>query len=633
MKRIKYIAFALFLILINVKGVEAEVCWKCSDGTYDWLSKWVAKCSNGSITVWTADNSKCGRDDNGNIIAACWVCSSNGDIRIWNKNSAAPDGTCPGGYVKNSSILQADCKTSSSGGSGGGTTNGTCYECNSQSGLYKWSTSIPNADSTCGGGWHTTNSNNCPNPSGGQSTEISRTRLWCHDSSKDMCSAGQAVYSVNYSDGTVKWICVTENSCSSSGGGSGSGTTLIEGCYLCNGIYSWTSAPGVGCSKASSYTTPSACNSANNSSCGGSSTIETVTITFDANGGSISSSTKIVKKGKAIGTLPTPTRSGYTFAGWYTAKSGGSKISTSTTVSKDTTYYAHWTAKSSSVTETVTVTFDANGGSVSSSTKKVEKGKAIGTLPTPTRSGYTFAGWYTAKSGGSKISTSTTVSKNTTYYAHWTANDSSTVEMVIVTFDANGGTASLSTKRIKKGKTIGTLPDAVRTDYEFEGWYTAKDGGNRVSSGTIVSKDVTYYAHWQKLEDEPSIVGVSADVEYVTVTFDANGGESSRSSVKIEKGKALGTLPSAARTGYDFAGWYTSQSGGTKVTTTTKITSDFTLYAHWIEKSAIIDDNIDDPGGNANTGDWWIYVVITGLIGSIIYSIYYFKNKEVKSTQ
>ena len=68
----------------------------------------------------------------------------------------------------------------------------------------------------------------------------------------------------------------------------------------------------------------------------------------------------------------------------------------------------------------VTVTFDGNGGTASKTTMTVEKGKAIGTLPTATRSGYTFNGWYTAKTGGTKISSSTTVSANTTYYAHWT---------------------------------------------------------------------------------------------------------------------------------------------------------------------------------------------------------------------
>ena len=71
---------------------------------------------------------------------------------------------------------------------------------------------------------------------------------------------------------------------------------------------------------------------------------------------------------------------------------------------------------------THTVTFDANGGSVSEGSRQVTEGSTIGTLPTPTRSGYTFKGWYTSKTGGTQISASTTINGTVTYYAQWTAN-------------------------------------------------------------------------------------------------------------------------------------------------------------------------------------------------------------------
>ncbi|WP_352399354.1 S-layer homology domain-containing protein [Anaerotignum sp.] len=68
-----------------------------------------------------------------------------------------------------------------------------------------------------------------------------------------------------------------------------------------------------------------------------------------------------------------------------------------------------------------TVTFNANGGTVSEASRSVAPGTAAGTLPTPTRSGrYSFNGWYTAASGGTQISAGTTVNANVTYYAHWT---------------------------------------------------------------------------------------------------------------------------------------------------------------------------------------------------------------------
>ena len=72
-----------------------------------------------------------------------------------------------------------------------------------------------------------------------------------------------------------------------------------------------------------------------------------------------------------------------------------------------------------------TVTFNANGGVVSPATRVVEKGGIVGTMPTPTRSGYSFVGWFTSASGGTKVTTATVVTGNVTYYAQWTKNDDS----------------------------------------------------------------------------------------------------------------------------------------------------------------------------------------------------------------
>ena len=105
--------------------------------------------------------------------------------------------------------------------------------------------------------------------------------------------------------------------------------------------------------------------------------------------------------------MATPTRTGYTFDGWYTAASGGTKITSSSTVStaSNHTLYAHWTAN------TYTVTYNVNGGNaLSTTTKSVTYDGTYGTLATPTRTGYDFSGWYTAASGGSKIESTTKVS-------------------------------------------------------------------------------------------------------------------------------------------------------------------------------------------------------------------------------
>ena len=77
------------------------------------------------------------------------------------------------------------------------------------------------------------------------------------------------------------------------------------------------------------------------------------------------------------------------------------------------------------------------------------------------------------------------------------------------------------------------------------------------------------YARWQKL--------------LCTITFDANGGTCTTSSMSVVPGNAYGTLPTPTRTGYAFAGWFTALSGGDLITETTvaEIYDDQTLFAHW----------------------------------------------------
>lgn len=147
----------------------------------------------------------------------------------------------------------------------------------------------------------------------------------------------------------------------------------------------------------------------------------TSTVTFDANGGAVSPASKKVTSGQTYGALPTPTRSGYEFFGWYDAKSGGSSVTSATKVTKtsDHTLYAHWNKLPTSVT----VTFDPNGGSVSTKAKDVYPGETYGELPVPVRSGFSFDGWHTAASGGTLITEQSTVdsASSHTLYAHWHA--------------------------------------------------------------------------------------------------------------------------------------------------------------------------------------------------------------------
>lgn len=69
---------------------------------------------------------------------------------------------------------------------------------------------------------------------------------------------------------------------------------------------------------------------------------------------------------------------------------------------------------------------------------------------------------------------------------------------VTVTFDPNGGTVSEGTRAVQRGQAIGALPSATKNLYSFEGWFTERDGGTKITSSTIINDDVTYFAHWSQ---------------------------------------------------------------------------------------------------------------------------------------
>lgn len=123
--------------------------------------------------------------------------------------------------------------------------------------------------------------------------------------------------------------------------------------------------------------------------------------------------------------LPYATKAGYTFGGWWTQPgSAGTFVGpmggsfTVGSYPSNTTFYAYWYAS------TYTLTFDANGGSVSPSSTSVVYNTAYGTLPTPTRTGYSFNGWFTATTGGIQVISTTTytTASDSTIFAQWTAS-------------------------------------------------------------------------------------------------------------------------------------------------------------------------------------------------------------------
>ena len=168
----------------------------------------------------------------------------------------------------------------------------------------------------------------------------------------------------------------------------------------------------------------------------------------------------------------------------------------------------------------VTVTFNANGGKCSTKSIKIKTGTNYGTLPKASRDGYDFSGWYTKKEGGKKVSSKTKMgaTRNHTLYAHWkTASEDPEPKpepkpepepepekkKYKVSFEVNGEGGVLNgddIMEVEEGGKYGSLPDAEREGFKFEGWFTSAEGGTRIKSGSSFTgkEDHTLYAHWSK---------------------------------------------------------------------------------------------------------------------------------------
>ena len=146
--------------------------------------------------------------------------------------------------------------------------------------------------------------------------------------------------------------------------------------------------------------------------------INKYTVTFNTDGGTPVPPAQEVEYGLTATEPAAPEKTGYTFDGWYLGEAE-EPFSFDTAITSDITLTAKWKLN------TYTVTFDPNGGNAlaeADKTKVVKIGEAYGELPTPTRKGYNFAGWYTEAEEGTVVTADTTVTATTdhTLYAHWT---------------------------------------------------------------------------------------------------------------------------------------------------------------------------------------------------------------------
>ncbi len=220
----------------------------------------------------------------------------------------------------------------------------------------------------------------------------------------------------------------------------------------------------------------------------------TINVSFNSNGGSVSDTTKTVYYGQLYGDLPVPTREHYSFLGWYTEAEEGTEVTAETTVTSlvNQTLYAHWSRN------TYKVNFNANGGSVSTASKNVESGTKYGTLPTPTWTGRTFKGWFTAVSGGSQVTADTTValSGEQTLYARWqvnsyTASWSTGTGYSITVKRTSSPNAGASIANISSGSTV-YYGDVLSITYSASTGYsiTGKGSTSITVSGNVASSNI-----------------------------------------------------------------------------------------------------------------------------------------------
>ena len=228
----------------------------------------------------------------------------------------------------------------------------------------------------------------------------------------------------------------------------------------------------------------------------------TYTITFDANGGSGTMASVTMEAGTY--TLPTCTfvaPAGKQFKGW-AISAEGAVIGATYDVSGDVTFYAIW---ENIPAPTYTVTFDANGGSVTPATMETGADGKLTSLPTPTRSGsYRFDGWF--MTDGTAVTTATVFIADTTVSARWTyvggssggsSSSSSTTYPIIIEDSrygdvesnrdrASSGTMVTLTVDPNKGYTLNTLivtdkdGDEVKLDNKGNGKFTFKMPSSKV---------------------------------------------------------------------------------------------------------------------------------------------------------
>ena len=256
-------------------------------------------------------------------------------------------------------------------------------------------------------------------------------------------------------------------------------------------------------------------------------------------------------------------------------------VNTPVTVTADIAVKALW----ENAHYTVTVSNDGNG-TASASPAKAAAGTEITLTATP-NAGYHFKEWQVMDGGVTiKDDKFTMPSDNVKVKTIFEKDAPPAPTEFTVTFDGNDGMPSVGSMTTTNQK-LASLPSAFRSMHSFDGWYTEKSGGTKISTDTVFSANTTVYAHWTYTGDS----GYNPPVTYYSLRFETGGG-SDIPSVR-EAYNAYIDLTKYVPTwrGHTFIGWYSERNLMNKVSSV-YLTKDMTVYAGWR-----VDEN---PGTGAN---------------------------------
>ena len=337
-------------------------------------------------------------------------------------------------------------------------------------------------------------------------------------------------------------------------------------------------------------------------------------ITFASNGGTTCAPI-IITPGSNSFTMPTPTRDGYTFAGWYVDNKKYTKswsdymTEKNNVISSNITLYAKW------VEVTLAITLDANGGQYPGANVFNYSHGVDLQLPIPTRKGCAFIGWYDAadrvdsefSTGADAIVPGSYEKQGTvTLYAQWD------IKYGVLPIEDAGNITPSSNYYVLDDSTQDTITftASAAPNFEFKEWQIV---GN--TTKTVVDNPMTH-----RYTADVEISAVFEGVE-TNATFNSNYPEGpsfdTYTSQTIRYASSLSIDPPAPYPGYQFIGWFSNKTGGDRISNrfgeieTYPFCIDMTIYAQWREGTIATDFEYEQVGTAPNA-----YYKITGYMGA-----------------